>query len=374
MPDNLPQRLADKLTIHDIELLRLAAGDSLRFEAQLAVLAAELVRRLIRANPPTNGRAPLEATITEARTVIRDFYRTAYSNTRTQLLAVMVAEYNAVAAAFGSSLGVPQTTARVLLGPNVPRATLRDIIDVRAMQASANDADTLRGFFEREAASHHRRYTGALRLAFSQDETITQMIQRLDNVTQIVAREADAVIRTAYNHTVTQLRIELMQRNSILFRGVIAIALLDSKTSAICRSRSRGQWDLNTGRPLPGSPVQIRFPGPTPWHMNERTQLYPMTREAAEMAHIGGDDVRDILNSLTPEQRRLLSADPPDDETYTQWLRRQSTSVQKQVLGPARQKLFQNGTIELSDLVNQKGRPLTLRQLESRIKRREAAA
>ena len=77
--------------------------------------------------------------------------------------------------------------------------------------------------------------------------------------------------------------------------------------------------------------------------------------------------VRDAVNSLTDEQRQLLSPDPPADETYSQWLRRQSVEVQSRVLGSARRKLWLEGKIQLTDLVNQKGRPLTLEQLQRRM-------
>lgn len=371
MPDNLVQRLSDKLTIRDIELLRLAAHDELLIEAEVAALAEELVRRLIHSDPtatgPLAGQGRLDKVIAGSVAVIRDVYRALYAQFRAQLILVMADEYSVMTKAVAESLGVSNRTASVLVGPGAERSALRDIIDNRVITANANDAERLRGFFEREAASHHRRYAGALRQAFSQDETITQMMARLRQVTEIVARETDAVVRSGYNHVISQLRIEQMQRNSVLFRGVVCVAILDNRTSAVCQARSRGMWDLNTGRPLPGSPVQTRFPGPPPWHFNCRSQLHPLTRTADEMARNGGDEVRDAINSLTPEQRRLLSADPPDDETYSQWLRRQSSDVQKEVLGTTRQKMWLEGRLELTDLVNQKGRPLTLKQLSRKI-------
>src|SRR5688572_27141924 len=196
------------------------------------------------------------------------------------------------------------------------------------------------------------------------------MQARLRQVTDIVAREASAVIRTGYNHAVSQLRIEMMQRNSVLFRGAIWISRLDPRTTVLCASRSNGAWDVNTGRPLPGSPVQTRFPGPPPAHWACRSHLHPLPRGAADIGMRGSEEVRDAINSLTPEQRRLLSPDPPADETYSQWLKRQSAEVQTQVLGTTRRKLWLEGRIELTDLVNQKGRPLTLVQLQRHLARK----
>ena len=56
------------------------------------------------------------------------------------------------------------------------------------------------------------------------------------------------------------------------------------------------------------------------------------------------------------------------DMSYEKWLKGQPEEVQKDVLGPTRQKLFASGTIKaLSDLIHQNGRPLTLEQLEKKM-------
>lgn len=373
MPDSLAQRLSDKLTIRDIQLLRLAATDERRLEAQIAALSEELIRRLVRSDPTIVGKGAgqerLDGLIAASAPVIRDIYKAFYDDFRKHLIDVMVSEANAMTNAVATSLGTTPRTAQVLLGEPVPRATMREIIDTRVITANANDAERLRGFFEREAASHHKRFTGALRQAFSQDETLSQMLVRLRQVTDLVAKEADAVIRTGYNHVVNQLRVETIGRASVLFRGVICITKMDNRVSPICRARSRGMWDLTTGRPLADSPVQTPFPGPMPWHFNERSQLHPLTKPAEQIEVDGDDRVRQAMASLTPEQRRLLSADPPADETYHQWLKRQSAEVQNEVLGPTRRKLWLDGKITLQDLVTQKGRPLTLAQLQRKISR-----
>ena len=48
MPDNLVQRLADLLTQRDIDLLRLAASDEIRFSGAINNFSEELARRLLR--------------------------------------------------------------------------------------------------------------------------------------------------------------------------------------------------------------------------------------------------------------------------------------------------------------------------------------
>lgn len=372
MSDNLSQRLADHLVKHDIDLLRLAENDEHEIEVAILALAAELTRLLIRYDPSAVGKGfgqqRLDRVVNGAIAIIRDAYKKMCRVNRISLIDIMRHEQSVFARMVGASLGTTATITMGLVRTDIPVSDLREIIDNRMITANANDAATMREFFEREAASHHRRFTGALRQAFAQDETITQMIKRLDEVTKIQAREAASVIRTGYNHVVNQLRIEMMQRNGHFFRGVIAIAILDGRTSPVCRARSRGMWDLNTGRALPESPVRTSFPGPVPWHYNERTQLYPLTRSIREVGRMGSRQVKHALDELTAEQKRLLSVDPPDDETYTQWLKRQSASVQNDVLGPSRRKLWLDGKLTLQEMVTQKGRPLRLDELKRKAK------
>ena len=223
----------------------------------------------------------------------------------------------------------------------------------------------MRGFFEREAAAHHRRLAGILRQGFQAGDSLTQLITRIREMNDVQIREATVVARTAYNHVTTHVRIEMMQRNSNLFRGVIAIAVLDGRTTKICIARSNGMWDLNTGRALPESPVQTPFPGPTPWHMGERTQLYPLTRSARQIGR-GSERARRALAGLSNAQRDLLNVDPPVVQNYPDWLRTQPESVQVRVLGRTRRELWLQGKLSLRELVTQRGRTLTLRQLEQR--------
>lgn len=367
MPDNLAQRIADELVRRDITNLRLAEGDAVQMRRLIDGLTDELIVQLARRDPSAVGKAAgaarLERVITDARATIRDAYREMWREERKNIIDAAMDERNVIPSAVANGLGTTQTVANRLVSGTVDRAVVVDIVDNRVVSANATDAERLRGFFEREAGAHYRRYTGALRQAFSQDETLSQMVQRLKDLSDISARGVDGILRTGYNHTVNQLRVEMMGRNSHLFRGVIWISILDFRTTLICSSRSRGMWDATTGRPLPESPLQAKYPGPPPAHFSCRSQVYPLTRAPRDIGRMGGDEVQGALDSLTDDQRALLTPDPPDDETYTQWLRRQSAAVQNEVLGPARRKLWLDG-VPLSDMVTQKGRPLTVQQIQ----------
>jgi hypothetical protein len=50
--------------------------------------------------------------------------------------------------------------------------------------------------------------------------------------------------------------------------------------------------------------------------------------------------------------------------TYEDWLKTKSERFQKEVLGPGKWALWQKGQIGLKDLIDQRGRPLTLEKLK----------
>lgn len=367
MAEPTSQQIFDILLAHDIDLLRVLDGVESEISAAVRALTLELVGTVAKGDPTEPIRAAfqqrrLNALIDEIRGTIRDDYRDMYRNLRSQLIDLGNSESGFFVSSVNDAIG------KDLARGAVPAEKLRGLIDDRAITANANDADTMRGFFEREAAAHHKRAAGALRQGFQAGDNLSQLTARLKTLNGIQEREAVGIARTAYNHVTTNTRLEMMQRNAILFRGIIAVAVLDGNTSHICISRSNGMWNLNTGAPLPESKVRIPFPGPTPWHFGERTQLYPLTKTAEEIGE-ASERARRALNQLEPEQRALLNADPPAEEDYPTWLRRQPAAIQNQVLGPTRRKLWLNGELSLRELVTQKGRPLTLRELARRRKR-----
>lgn len=368
MAESVSQEITDLLLRHDIDILRVLDGSETLIAGDVQAITAALIALLVGIDPsePARrafGQRRLDHVIVDSRAMIRDAYRDSYRGLRRDLVSLGLDEREAFRSITNRGFGTD------LVSRSIDRSAITEILDDRAITANFDSAETLRGFFEREAAAHHRRVSGTLRQGFSQGDTLSQMVSRLRETNGVQARESVAIARTAYNHVTNNVRIQMMQRNAHLFRGVIAIAMLDGRTTPICISRSNGMWDLSTGNPLPGSPVRIQFPGPVPWHFAERTQLYPLTRSARSIGR-QSESARRAIANLTPEQRRFLNADPPAQESYTEWLRRQPEAVQTNVLGRSRRELWLEGRLSLNDLVSQKGRPLTLGQL---AKRRERA-
>jgi SPP1 gp7 family putative phage head morphogenesis protein len=168
------------------------------------------------------------------------------------------------------------------------------------------------------------RIDETLRIAFIEGEAANVTKQRLRAVTQQTSRGLDALIRTSHAHIATAVTEANYAANADLIEGVEWVSVLDSRTTAVCRSRDGKRWPVGEG-PRP------------PAHVNCRSTVIPA----------------------------LIGTQPAGRETYGQWLKRQSAATQDDILGPARGKLFRSGKITVDRFVDMKGKRIPLNELRT---------
>jgi SPP1 gp7 family putative phage head morphogenesis protein len=243
-------------------------------------------------------------------------------------LAALEAEFatGSLAAAIDDLEGVSGSAAASLraagaAGILTPTADqLAAVINSRPAQGKL-----LAAWFEDMEASHVARIEQALRLGFVEGETIPQMQARLAGVWTLNRRGAEAVIRTSITHMSAEVAQLSYEANPDIVQQVEWVATLDSRTTPICRSRDGKRYPLNNG---PRPPAHIRC----------RSTVIP------------------IMDGI----------EPPERETYAQWLRRQSEDDQRDILGPTRFRLYREGNLSLDRFVGRDGDPLTLDELRER--------
>ena len=82
---------------------------------------------------------------------------------------------------------------------------------------------------------------------------------------------------------------------------------------------------------------------------------------------------RDIgidLDEAPEGTRSSMDGQVPADVTYEQWLKDKPEEFQNDVLGVGKAKLWREGKIGFTDLLDQRGNPLSLKQLRERLKRK----
>lgn len=137
-----------------------------------------------------------------------------------------------------------------------------------------------------------------------------------------------SLIRTSTQTLANQSRQRLYE--SILgIKGYIHTSILDGRTSVICLVRANSIWDLDHN-PIMGTTEPFEIP---PLHHNCRSYLRPWLGD--EIEHLTGED----------------------------WLFSRSADQQDALLGRGRADLWRRGVITWADLLNQQGRPLTLKEL-----------
>lgn len=170
----------------------------------------------------------------------------------------------------------------------------------------------------------------------------------LDGVIEIDRRHAEAVVRTALSHTSATTRDLFFEANDDILGNEVWISTLDGRTSQECRIRDGKQYTRGAHRPVGHSLPWGSGPGRLHWRCRSTAVA--------------------LLKGQTELSGARASADGPVgvNETYGSWLKRQSASTQDDILGASRGLLFRQGGLSIEKFSNDKGRTLTLDELETR--------
>jgi len=177
---------------------------------------------------------------------------------------------------------------------------------------------------------------------------------RRGNVFNISRSQSFGLVRTAITSVQSQADHEVYAANSKALNGYQFIAVLDSRTSAICAH--------NDGRIFPIGDVE-HLP-PLHWHC--RSTTIPIVKNYDDLSKLEG--VAQIrkknLEELTDKQKAYYDGLGPQKESYDQWLRRQPTEVQLRHIGDLdKLELFRSGQLTLDKFSNAEGKSLGIREL-----------
>jgi hypothetical protein len=370
MAEDVKATLVDKFITHDIELSRFAAGERRRAIGILNKIEDGLAKLVGKLDDGVSQTVRLNR-LKKMRILIADIVRTGY----TELKATNRSATKGVAKIQQTSVRkfVEQAVGVDLLTLSVPKRLLKAVDKKAVVGAPALD------WWGRQGATLRNRFIDEMRLGIIAGESLGPLRQRVrgtklggfkDGLMEIPKHQADALIRTSVAGAANEAREAMYKENDDVIRGVQALVTLDERTSDICISRSGGAWNPNTGAPLPDSPVQESYPGPPPWHFNCRTTLVPVLRSIEGIKAKKGPAVKKRLRQLERGTQASMDGTVSGDLDFPQWLQRQGRTAegrarQRRVLGPGRLALWKSGDINLRQLVDQRGRSLTLAQLRA---------
>jgi hypothetical protein len=256
---------------------------------------------------------------------------------------------------------------------------LQDIVDSTLVQGATQDQ-----WWEKLASDAKRNFSMGVRNGAAQRQAGQQLVNSAIGKRKVRAtREVNDQIQTFYEHgggmmdrtkndiesIVTTLAAsiaanvvaELTQRNQKFFDGKQHISVLDNRTSQLCRGRDHMAWD-GEGEPIPSSGANFPFPGYPPYHMRCRSMIAPILKNYNQLKR--------IIPSLPASLSKELDGKASRKQTYQQWFDKQSNAKQLDILGPGKYAVYQTGKLSLADMLNFKGNPLTVKQIQAKAKRK----
>lgn len=198
-----------------------------------------------------------------------------------------------------------------------------------------------------------------------------------NGITQVTRRNVGVIARTGIVHFSTLGRNEFLNVNIDFFDPEIFTAVLDGRTTPICRSLDGTLFPIGVG-PMP------------PLHPFCRSvRISSFNREVLGRRRFNASTERQLLDEFTEQEgiervttrsmlprgfkgmfdrfSRMRIMDLigvlPNKVTYPDFLRRQSVAFQDQVLGRTKGILFRRGGLTLDKFVDRSGNEIPLRDL-----------
>jgi len=365
--------LADRFTFHAVNISR--------FEGSLQTQTLELLRGLETKIEAEMARLDPTATLYRRRRLaalqksVRANIQSAYRDIRTDSRRSLVQLAETVA---DGTLETVNAAARVaLLNVGLPKETLRALTDDSLIQGAP-----AREWWSRQAGGLYQKFSTEIREGMYRGETLQQLTGRIigtkefnyqNGIMAAARHNAESLIRTSVQSVSQAARLDTLRANADVIKGYQALATLDARTTPLCQARSGMAWFLD-GRPMEGTPID--FPGPPPWHYNCRTNLIPITYSYQELAKNKdlGKKVQAEVDKLPKGTQASMDGQVAADLNYEQWLKGKDDTFQKAILGQQKWQLWKDNKLSLRQLIDQKGRPLTIQELREHIAKVPPAA
>lgn len=222
-------------------------------------------------------------------------------------------------------------------------------------------------WWSRQSTKLLNHFKDQMRMGWAKGEGLETLIARLTggkdaygnaifDISKGTYRGAEALVRTSFQAISNKARMGMFRENADVLQGVQWVSTLDDRTSILCASRDSLMWDLD------GNPIDhdIEFEEP-PIHWNCRSVLSCVTKSFRDL----GIDMDDFDGD--EDTRASLDGQVPAKMNFEEWIASKPEKFADEVFGKTRADLWRDGKIKVRDMVDQKGRPLTLDELKKNM-------
>ncbi|MHA3905155.1 hypothetical protein ACTPOE_16745 [Castellaniella sp. WN] len=345
---SLPSGVLDALTRHQIDLTHYSNGEIRRIIQLLNRADAALFEKLSAAlDRLPAGSATLDQIESVLRSV-REVNAAAYSQVHDGIAASMKA-LAPIEAVWWDKLyqhAAPEIDFAGVTAGQARAAAMSRPFQGRLLKDWAHGIE----------ATRMARIRDTVRIGYLGGETTSEIVRRIrgtkangyaDGLLEIDRRGAESLVRTALSHTAASAREAFFEENDDILGDEIWTSTLDGRTSSICILRSGLAYDKEH-RPVGHKMPYLGGPGRAHWNCRST-------------------GIR-MLKGQTQFFGTQSSADGYVDANmrYSQWLKGQPASVQDDVLGKTRAALYRRGGLDIQAFANDKGRWLSLDELQAR--------
>ncbi len=340
---NSDLEIADKIIANQISLLRFTAGEKAKVYSILVQMQKELKVKLI-SDLTDFGKARVNKLLKECTAIINENYSGIQQELDLDGLAKQQAEATSSAI---TSIGLEASLPSA--------AVLKAMVSDTLLQGAP-----LADWWAAQRDDFIFKYNAQIRQGVAQGETLQQIVKRVvgskvegkTGVIELAQRHASALVHDSIMQIAGDARMAVYKANEDIEKGYRHLSTLDSITCVVCAARSGAQWDLNF-KPINGNNIPY---AKTPVHTNCRCLIAPLLKTFRELG----------INVDEPKGTRASDLGQiPNDTTFDAFLKRHDTAYQDELLGKGKAQLWRDGKITLQDLLNQAGRPLTLKQLQA---------
>jgi hypothetical protein len=336
---------------HQVDLLRLEAGTRTRAINAINQMTNELYGMLTDKDITKFSKSRITALLSQAEDTINRYYG------RIQDFSDRTLEGAAQVSAKYAGKTLDATFIGIDMEASLPSVTVLEKIagDALIMGATTDE------WWERQARDTAFRFSNAVRQGLVAGDTTEKIAARVagrqgfPGVMEVSRANARSLVHTAIMEVANESRMSVFQKNDDIIEGVRQVSTLDSNTTDICMAYDGAEFDLE-GEPI--NDTELPYEGGCPRHWGCRSVEVPITKTFKQL----GVDAPEPDAGTRASEGGQVSA----RMTFGDFLDTLSEEKQNEMLGEGRAELWRAGDITLQQLLDQKGNPLTLKELEKR--------
>ena len=338
----LRQRIAHALTDRKILHFRYDAHLRQQVYKRLNTLQKSLINRISAIGIEGLSAKKLDKLLTELQTEIAKTYQETTAYTQDELSGFLSFEASKISQLYNDEIGFD-------LFNDVPKERIKAIKNVAVIEGQPLEA-----WWNKQRADLAFKFEGIIRTGVAEGKQNGQLATEVRELMSVSRRTADTLVITAVAKVADTAHEALRDANLDILQGEEHLSTLDMRTSTVCQVRDGKRWDLDK-KPI-GHNIPYKRP---PLHPRCRSILQLVTKSWEELGVQG-------MEEMPTSTRASMNGQVDERINYESWLHSKTHEEREQVLGKGKADLWERGVITFSDMLDQSGRPLTLKELYSK--------